>query len=90
MLSSLKCSLDHLGEVANDVLARPGFRHGGSGLKEKLNVMINSCASTLKELESVTEKYRLIENDAKAKKGKVKMRKLDEVKKSIQVNWKRV
>ncbi|KAF7672366.1 hypothetical protein GT037_009397 [Alternaria burnsii] len=88
VLFSLKCALDHLGEVSNDVLARPGFRYGGSGFKEKLDVMINSCASTLQELDSVTKKYRDVES--KADKGKSKLRTLEDVKKSIQVNWQRV
>ncbi|CAN9310368.1 unnamed protein product [Alternaria alternata] len=88
VLFSLKCALDHLGEVSNDVLARPGFRYGGSGFKEKLDVMINSCASTLQELDTVTKKYRDVES--KANKGKTKLRTLEDVKKSIQVNWQRV
>lgn len=88
MLFSLKCALDHLAEVSNDVLARPGFRYGGSGFKETLDVMVNSCACTLKELEAVTEKYRIIESQAN--KGKTKLRTLDDVKKSIRVNWQRV
>lgn len=88
VLFSLKCALDHLGEVSNDVLARPGFRNGGSGFKEKLDVMINSCASTLQELDTVTKNYRDVES--KANKGKTKLRILEDVKKSIQVNWQRV
>ena len=64
------------------------MRHGGSGLKEKLDVMIGSCASTLQELDAVTKKYRIIENQAT--KRKAKMSSLDDVKKSIQVNWQRV
>lgn len=88
VLFSLKCALDHLGEVSSDVLARPGFRNGGPGFKEKLDVMINSCASTLQELDTVTKKYRDVES--KANKGKTKLRTLEEVKKSIQVNWQRV
>jgi hypothetical protein len=70
------------------VLARPGFRYGGSGFKEKLDVMIDSCASTLQELDQVTEKYRNVESQAN--KGKTKLRTLGDVKKSIQVNWQRV
>lgn len=88
VLFSLKCALDHLAEVSNDVLARPGFRYGGSGFKEKLDVMVNSCACTLQELEAVTEKYRTVESQAN--KGKTKLRTLDDVKKSIRVNWQRV
>ncbi|CAN9316016.1 unnamed protein product [Alternaria alternata] len=88
VLFSLKCALDHLGEVSNDVLARPGFRYGGSAFKEKLDVMVNSCASTVQELDTVTKKYRDVES--KANKGKTKLRTLEDVKKSIQVNWQRV
>ncbi|KAI4679844.1 hypothetical protein J4E81_010249 [Alternaria sp. BMP 2799] len=88
VLFSLKCALDHLKEASSDVLTRPGFQHGGSGLKEKLDVMIGSCASTLQELDKVTKKHRDVEMHAN--KGKTKLRTLDDVKKSIHVNWQRV
>ncbi|CAN9271246.1 unnamed protein product [Alternaria alternata] len=88
VLFSLKCALDHLGEVSNDVLARPGFRYGGSGFKEKLDVMIDSCASTLQELDEVTKKYRDVESQAI--KGKPRLRTMEDMKKSIRVNWQRV
>lgn len=56
--------------------------------------MINACASTLQELETTTEKYRSVESaaveNAAANKGKAKLRTLDDMKKSIQVNWHRV
>lgn len=56
--------------------------------------MMNACASTLKELEAMTEKYRSIESaaveNAAANRGKAKLRTLDDMKKSIQVNWYRV
>jgi hypothetical protein len=93
VLFSLKCALDHLGQVSSDVLALPD-RHGGTKFKEKLDAMIKACASTLQELESMTEKYRSSESraagDATASKGKTKLRTLDDMKKSIQVNWHRV
>ncbi|KAI4919451.1 hypothetical protein J4E90_001585 [Alternaria incomplexa] len=88
VLFSLKCALDHLKQASSGVLARPGFQHGGSELKEKLDVMIGSCASTLQELDSVTKKYRDVE--IQANKGKTKLRTLDDVKKSMKVNWQRV
>ncbi|EUC44955.1 hypothetical protein COCMIDRAFT_37284 [Bipolaris oryzae ATCC 44560] len=93
VLFSLKCALDHLGEASKDVLARPD-RHGRTYFKEKLDAMINACASTLKELEAMTEKYRSVETaaveNAATNKGKAKLRTLDDMKKSIQVNWHRV
>ena len=88
VLFSLKCALDHLKEASSDVLARPGFQHGGSGLKEKLDVMIGSCASTLQELDKATKKHRDVE--IHANKGKTRLRTLDDVKRSIHVNWQRV
>ena len=88
VLFSLKCALDHLKEASSDVLARPGVQNGGSGLKEKLDVMIGSCASTLQELDQVTKKHRDVE--IHANKGKTKLRTLDDVKRSIHVNWQRV
>jgi len=84
----LKCALDHLKEASRDVLARPDLQHGGSALKEKLDMMIGSCASTLQELDTVTKKYRDVE--IQANKGKTKLRTLEDVKKSMKVNWQRV
>lgn len=93
MLFSLKCSLEHLGEVSKDVLAQPD-RHGGPLFKEKLDAMIRSCASTLQELESATKKHRKIESktveQAAANQDKTKSRTLGDVKRSIQVNWHRL
>lgn len=80
--------MGHLAEVSDDVLARPGFRHGGSGFKEKLDMMIESCASTLQGLDDVMKKYRTIESQAA--KGKTNLPKLKAMKKSFQVNWHRV
>jgi septation ring formation regulator EzrA len=88
VLFSLKCALDHLKEVSNDVLARPGLRDSDLGFKEKLDIMISSCASTLQELDTVTKKYRVVENEAS--KEKKNRRTLEDVKKSFQVNWQRV
>ena len=88
MLFSLRCALDHLKDVSGDVLAKPGLQHGGSALKEKLDMMIGSCASTLQELDTVTKKYRDVE--IQANKGKTKLRTLDDVRKSMKVNWQRV
>ena len=50
--------------------------------------MIGSCASTLQELDTVTKKYRDVE--IQANKGKTKLRTLEDVKKSMKVNWQRV
>ena len=51
-------------------------------------MMIGSCASTLQELDMVTKKYRDVE--IQANKGKTKLRTLEDVKKSMKVNWQRV
>jgi len=51
-------------------------------------MMIGSCASTLQELDTVTKKYRDVE--IQANKGKTKLRTLEDVKKSMKVNWQRV
>ncbi|KAI4681845.1 uncharacterized protein J4E84_007441 [Alternaria hordeiaustralica] len=88
VLFSLRCALDHLKDVSGDVLAKPGLQHGGSALKEKLDMMIGSCASTLQELDTVTKKYR--DAEIQANKGKTKLRTLDDVRKSMKVNWQRV
>ncbi|KAI4666145.1 uncharacterized protein J4E78_003613 [Alternaria triticimaculans] len=88
VLFSLKCALDHLKDVSNDVIARPGLQSRDAGFKEKLDVMIGSCASTLQELDTVTKKYRLVEGEAGREKNN--LRTLEDVKKSIRVNWQRV
>lgn len=70
------------------MLGRPDLQHGRPGLKEKLDVMIESCASTLQELDAVTKKYRIIESQANV--NKTNKFTLDDMKKSLQVNWQRV
>ncbi|KAI4932415.1 hypothetical protein J4E85_002813 [Alternaria conjuncta] len=87
VLFSLRCALDHLKEVSHDVLTRSGLPDGDE-LMEKLGMMISSCASTLQELDTMTKKYRLVENEAG--KEKTSLRTLEDVKKSIRVNWQRV
>jgi hypothetical protein len=57
-------------------------------LKKKLDVMIGSCASTLQELDTVTKKYRIVESQANEEGTKLYT--LEDVKKSIRVNWQRV
>jgi hypothetical protein len=91
VLFSLKCSLDHLSQVSDDVLARSESRYGGSGFKEILDRMLNSCASTLQELDAVTKKYREAGIDAEVNgQAKKEKRTLDDVKRSLYINWKKV
>ncbi|KAK2767455.1 hypothetical protein FQN54_003611 [Arachnomyces sp. PD_36] len=61
VLFSLRCALDHLGKVAEEILPQAAQNPHDAGaleMREKLNFMINSCADTLGELEKVTQMYR--------------------------------
>jgi len=73
VLFSLRCALDHLKDVANELLARSDdrLRHGGAPFREKLDHILNSCGKTLQELDDMTKKYReiVIEEPGSAKKG---------------------
>ncbi|EOA92168.1 hypothetical protein ACJQWK_03452 [Exserohilum turcicum] len=94
VLFSLNCSLAHLKDVSKNVLDQPGLQYGGPGFKDNLDLMISSCATTLQELESVTEKYlsseKLATELAKPSKGKTKMHALENMKKSMHINWRRI
>ncbi|KAF2178127.1 hypothetical protein K469DRAFT_695763 [Zopfia rhizophila CBS 207.26] len=92
VLFGLRCALDHLGEVAKDVLANPTNRPGGPDLKQNLNRMIESCGSTLQELALITKKYRemAITEDSESVAAPAKIRILEDFTKNLKVNWKKV
>ena len=57
-LFSLRCALDHLGRQAKDISARvTAGNHGESQKHEALDSMINSCASTLTDLDRILQKH---------------------------------
>ncbi len=94
VLFSLKCALDHLGEVAKDISAQANSAQAGSKFKGNLDRMIAACGSTLQELDTVTKSYRELGIDDEAKlideKAPGKRRTLEDVKKGIKVNWKKI
>jgi hypothetical protein len=88
VLFSLRCALDHLGDVAKDVLAKMEAHggHRGPDVKENLDRIIASCGSTLQELDDVTQKYREIGIDERRRAKHDKRGMLQR----ITVNWKKV
>jgi hypothetical protein len=62
-LFGLRCALDHLGQTWNDISARASSRGNSESekMRRNLNMMIDSCASTLNELDTKTQKYRDID-----------------------------
>src|SRR5204863_7152378 len=97
VICSLRCAVDHLGQVANDISATASKNHDSNSIemRQKLNLMIDSCASTLQELDSVTQKYRdgvrpaegdVVGDDIvpldRAKKSSVAR-----VKRNLEINW---
>ncbi|KAF2690880.1 hypothetical protein K458DRAFT_438643 [Lentithecium fluviatile CBS 122367] len=88
VLFSLRCALDHLGDVAKDVLAKAeiGGRQSGPDFKENLNRMIASCGSTLQELDDLMQKYREISADDGLGPKQDTKRMIQRIK----VNWKKV
>lgn len=93
VLFSLRCALDHLGDVSKDVLAQADHSYGGARFAEKLNRMMTSCAATLQELDDVTKKYREIGIDAEEEvmmEGNKKKLTLGDAKKIMKVNWKKI
>jgi hypothetical protein len=89
VLFNLRCALDHLGDVAKDVVGRADSQPSGQELHQKLNRMMASCGTTLKELDGVTKKYResILSSD---ETDKTKKRNLGDVTKRVKVNWKKV
>jgi hypothetical protein len=64
VLFGLRCALDHLRHVANDISATATAAtidqqdSAAIEMRRKLNQMVQSCATTLEELDAVTKKYR--------------------------------
>jgi hypothetical protein len=62
VLFGLRCALDHLRNVANDIsktatASKSGDTHGAE-MRNRLDQMVRNCATTLEDLDSVTRKYR--------------------------------
>ncbi|KAF2021492.1 hypothetical protein BU24DRAFT_21569 [Aaosphaeria arxii CBS 175.79] len=93
VLFSLRCSLEHLGDVSKDVLARTATQHGGPDFKANLNRMIASCGTTLQELDDMTKKYREIGIDKDLPQGSINAavkKTLDYRIQRMKVNWKKI
>lgn len=94
VLFSLRCALDHLGDVSKDILTKSGQSDGSPAFTDKLDKMMNSCKATLQELDDVTKKYRELGIDSKVEAtqpgGKKKRMTFEETKKKIRVNWTKI
>jgi len=90
VLFGLRCALDHLSQVANDILATTsGNNHAGVDMREQLNSMINSCGATLQDLDSVTQKYRVGVKPTHNNPGNGpgQKRSFERFKQNLQINW---
>ncbi|KAI7971110.1 hypothetical protein EIK77_007226 [Talaromyces pinophilus] len=68
-LFDLHCALDHLEKTADDISTRAfSGSDGNESVKRSLHSMIDSCASTLNELDEATKKYRDIDAQAEVDK----------------------
>ena len=94
VLFGLRCALDHLSKVANNILVTTenSGDNASVDMREKLNLMIGSCGSTLQDLDSVTQKYRdgakpaeSADIDNGSKKGS-----LARLKQNLCINWTKI
>lgn len=92
VLFSLRCALDHLGDVSKDVLAKANQSDDGPDFTTKLDKMMTSCKATLQELDDVTKKYRELGIDSEpeaTQPGKKKFT-YEVAKKKVKVNWTKI
>jgi len=74
VLFGLRCALDHLRHVANDIATATATSERGSTaieMRRKLDQMVQNCATTLEELDARTKKYRDGANQGEAEDGEV-------------------
>lgn len=68
-LFDLHCALDHLGKTADEISTRAlSGSNTNASVRKSLHSMIDSCASTLNELDEATKKYRDIDAQAEVDK----------------------
>jgi hypothetical protein len=97
-LFGLHCALDHLGKTTKQISARAFNRPNSEArdLQTKLNLIIDSCASTLEELDKSTKKYRdiscstEIDNRVETVAGNPRQRTVERWRKELKVQWYRV
>ena len=89
VLFSLRCALDHLSNVANNILATT---QNTGDMQEKLNSMIDSCGSTLQDLDSMTQKYRDGTKPTESEVNDNRRKKvfLARVKENCNINWMKI
>jgi hypothetical protein len=100
VLFGLHCALDHLRKAAKDISATASNQQDGNavGMHKKLDAMINSCGTTVQELESVTKRYGKAAGPDEATDSPAtvtcinphKKRSADRFKQSVQANWARI
>jgi hypothetical protein len=94
VLFGLRCSLNHLGNVAEEIFSSATDDARGADARGNLDAMIRSCGDTLEELDKLTRKYRDAagipdgdENGACVGTGEgVKRSKMERLK----VNWRKI
>jgi hypothetical protein len=94
VLFGLRCALDHLSKVANNILVTTQNTGDNASvdLREELNAMIDSCGSTLQDLDSMTQKYRdgtkPAESDGNDNRPKKMF--LAQLKQNCSINWMKI
>jgi hypothetical protein len=99
-LFDLHCALDHLEKTADDISTRAfSGSDGNESVKRSLHSMIDSCASTLNELDEATKKYRDIDAQAEVNKpdssrsfmdGARRQSTIERWKQQLKVQWNKV
>lgn len=94
VLFSLRCALDHLRTVAKDILvtAQNSGDNALVDMRKKLDLMIDSCASTLQDLDTMTQKYRdgTKPTESGGNDNQSKKVLLARLKQNININWMKV
>lgn len=96
VLFGLRCALDHLSNVANNVLetTQNTGDKASVDMREKLNSMIDSCGSTLQDLDSLTQKYRNgtkpAVSDGNDNRSKKVSQSLARITQNFNINWMKI
>lgn len=94
-LFDLHCALDHLGKTADEISTKAlSGSNGNESVRRSLHSMIDSCASTLNELDEATKKYRDIDAQAEVdnpdSSASSRQRTIERWKQQLKVQWNKV
>jgi hypothetical protein len=107
VLFGLRCALDHLGNAVKDISVAASNRQDANAvdMRQKLDTMVDSCGTTLQELDSVTKKYREAANQGEgdvvddtadllaigpSTNPNKNKRSISQVKQNLRVNWMKI